>query len=122
MTTALLVDDEANLLEYLARQLKATWPELEILATAQNGWEALSLVRELHPDVIFLDIHMPGLSGLKVAEQLPADIEIVFVTAYDEHAVEAFDRAAVDYLLKPVSDARLKRSVARLKNKETNRH
>jgi len=120
MTTALLVDDEANLLDYLARKLKEIWPELEILATAQNGWEALSLVRELHPEVIFLDIHMPGMSGLKVAEQLPGDIAIVFITAYDEHAVEAFDRAAIDYVLKPVSDERLKRAVARLKNKETN--
>ncbi len=120
MTTALLVDDEANLLDYLARKLKEIWPELEILATAQNGWEALSLVHELHPEVIFLDIHMPGMSGLKVAEQLPGDIAIVFITAYDEHAVEAFDRAAIDYVLKPVSDERLKRAVARLKNKETN--
>ncbi len=120
MTTALLVDDEANLLDHLVQKLTEIWPELEILATAQNGWEALSLVRELHPDVIFLDIHMPGLSGLKVAEQLPGDIDIVFVTAFDEYAVEAFDRAAVDYVLKPVSDERLKRTVARLKNKETN--
>lgn len=115
MTTALLVDDEPNLSAFLARRLTDAWPELEIVGTAVNGRQALAMARELAPDVVFLDIRMPGLSGLDVARTLDPEIRIVFVTAYDDHAVEAFEAAAVDYLLKPVEPERLALTVARLK-------
>ncbi len=113
--TAILVDDEENLLTSLGDKLTALWPELEILGTAQNGRQAIALARETQPDIAFLDIHMPGLSGLEVAEALPRDTRIVFVTAYDQFAVAAFERAAVDYVLKPVSEDRLTQTIARLK-------
>ena len=115
MTTAILVDDEPNLSDYLSRRLTDLWPELEILGAAVNGRQALAMCEELTPDVVFLDIQMPGLSGLQVAEALDPEIRIVFVTAYDEFAVQAFDAAAVDYLLKPVEDARLATTIERLK-------
>ncbi|MGE0622426.1 MAG: LytR/AlgR family response regulator transcription factor [Pseudomonadales bacterium] len=115
MTSALLVDDEPTLSAFLARQLARVWPELEILGTAVNGRQALSMAEELAPDIVFLDIRMPGLSGLDVARSLDPEIRIVFVTAYDDYAVEAFDAAAVDYLLKPVETERLAQTVSRLK-------
>lgn len=114
MTTALLVDDEPNLTDYLARRLAELWPELEIIGTAVSGRQALAMSEELAPDIIFLDIQMPGLSGLQVAEALDPEIRVVFVTAYDEYAVQAFEAAAVDYLLKPVDDARLGVTIQRL--------
>ncbi len=116
MTTAVLVDDESNLTDYLARQLATAWPELEIVGTAVNGRQALALCEETAPDVVFLDIQMPGLNGLQVAEALDPEIRVVFVTAFDDYAVEAFEAAAVDYLMKPVEDARLAQTVARLKD------
>ncbi len=115
MTTALLVDDEPNLSEYLARKLAELWPELEVLGSAVNGRQALAMCEELAPDVVFLDIQMPGLNGLQVAEALDPEIRVVFVTAYDEYAVKAFEAAAVDYLLKPVDDARLALTIERLR-------
>ncbi len=121
-TSAIIVDDEANLLQFLADKLARLWPELEIAGTAQNGRQALALAREAQPDIVFLDINMPGLSGLDVAEALPADTKIVFVTAYDQYAVKAFERAAVDYLLKPVSDERLEQCIARLKQVGAGNH
>ncbi len=115
MTSAQLVDDEPNLSAYLARELKRCWPELEILGIAENGRQALAMAQELAPDIVFLDIQMPGLSGLKVAEALDPETRIVFVTAFEDYAVQAFETAAVDYLLKPVDNARLAVTVARLK-------
>lgn len=115
MTTALLVDDEPNLLIYLERKLNAAWPELSIIGTAANGRQALTMSAELAPDVVFLDIQMPGLNGLQVAQALDPEIRVVFVTAFDEYAVPAFEAAAVDFLLKPVDDGRLAVTVARLK-------
>ena len=115
MTTALLIDDEPNLSDYLARRLAELWPELEILGTAVNGRQALAMGEELAPDIVFLDIQMPGLNGLQVAEALDPEIRIVFVTAYDRYAIQAFEAAAVDYLLKPVDDARLSLTIKRLK-------
>lgn len=115
MTTALLVDDEPNLTRHLARKLAWAWPELEVLGTARSGTEALDSIRRQAPDVVFLDIRMPGLDGLQVAQRLPSGVRVVFVTAYDDYAVQAFDTAAVDYLLKPVSDERLARTVERLR-------
>ncbi|MGY8892298.1 MAG: LytR/AlgR family response regulator transcription factor [Pseudomonadales bacterium] len=115
MTTAILVDDEPNLLSYLDLKLRECWPELDIIGHAANGLEALVLVKKRQPDIIFLDIRMPGQSGLVVAEKLPKDIRVVFVTAYDQYAVDAFQKAAVDYLLKPVTVDRLKITIERLK-------
>lgn len=119
MTTALLVDDEPNLLDYLERKLTAAWPELSIVGTAANGRQALAMSADLAPDIVFLDIQMPGLNGLQVAQALDPEIRVVFVTAFDEYAVPAFEAAAVDYLLKPVDDERLALTVARLKEATT---
>lgn len=114
-TTAIIVDDEPHLVDYLTTKLSELWPDLEIVGTALNGRQAVSLAEETNPDIAFLDIHMPGLSGLQVAQALSADIKIVFVTAFDEYAVDAFQRAAIDYLLKPVSDTRLMQTIERLR-------
>jgi DNA-binding LytR/AlgR family response regulator len=113
--TALIAEDEAPLARDLAARLSKAWPELEIVATASNGLEALEQIEALRPDIAFLDINMPGLTGLQVAQQLDPKPHIVFVTAYSEHAVEAFEREAVDYLLKPVQDERLQQAIERLK-------
>ena len=118
MTTAIVCDDEPRLAETLRDMLKAAWPELNVIALGYNGGDALSLIAEHEPDVAFLDIRMPGLSGIEVALQVAgsdAAPRIVFVTAYDEHAIAAFDARAVDYLLKPVKAARLAETVVRLK-------
>lgn len=118
MTTAIICDDEPRLAEALRELLKTAWPGLNILALGNNGGEALSLIAEHEPDIAFLDIRMPGLSGLQVARQVvnsDAAPRIVFVTAYDQHAIEAFDARAVDYLLKPVKAERLAETITRLK-------
>lgn len=112
--TAIIVDDEANLRTYLARQLARVWPELQIVAEAGNGREALACIHEKAPDIAFLDIRMPGLSGIDVASQIATDTRVVFVTAYDDYAVDAFEQAAVDYLLKPVDESRLAETARRL--------
>ena len=124
MITALIAEDEAILAATLSAALQRQWPELSIVSTCANGIEALSQAVALQPQVLFLDIKMPGKSGLEVAEELadawsgPAPFpQIVFVTAYDEYAVQAFDREAADYVLKPVSDERLARTVARLRQR-----
>jgi len=114
MTTALIADDEPHLARFLGEQLKALWPALEIVAVARNGVEAAQQIDALQPDVAFLDIRMPGLTGLEVAQGIEGPTRVVFVTAFDEFAVQAFEAAAVDYLLKPVSEARLQRTLARL--------
>jgi len=118
MVTALIADDEAVLVDFLKDELAALWPELQIVAAASNGVDALRLIVELSPSVVFLDIRMPGLSGLEVAKLLQMSMavpRVVFVTAYDEYAVDAFEREAVDYLLKPPTRERLARAVERLK-------
>ena len=114
---ALIADDEAHLAEHLRARLVAAWPELEVLPLAANGIEALRAIEENEPEVAFLDIRMPGLTGLDLARRIETRTHIVFVTAYDQYAVEAFDRDAVDYLLKPVSDERLARAIERLRGK-----
>ncbi|QDQ27463.1 response regulator transcription factor [Chitinimonas arctica] len=114
--TALIADDEPLLADYLKTKLAQLWPELEIVALARNGLEAVAALREFEPDVAFLDIKMPGLTGLEVARHAE-DCHCVFVTAYDQYAVEAFDRDAIDYLLKPFSDERLQRAVSKLRDK-----
>jgi DNA-binding LytR/AlgR family response regulator len=115
MTTALIADDEAHLRTDLRETLAEVWPELAIAAEAANGVEAARLIDELQPDIAFLDIKMPGLTGLEVAQSIQAKTRVVFVTAFDQFAVSAFEANAVDYLLKPVAAPRLKASVDKLK-------
>jgi DNA-binding LytR/AlgR family response regulator len=115
--TALIADDEPLLREALRRQLSIVWPELEIVAEARNGREAVKLFDERRPDVCFLDVHMPGLSGVDAANHIGRRAHLVFVTAYDHYAVQAFAQGALDYLLKPVEPARLAETVSRLKDR-----
>jgi DNA-binding LytR/AlgR family response regulator len=114
MTRALIADDEPHLAAYLRDQLLKLWPELEIVAIARNGLEAAAQIAELQPDIAFLDIQMPGLTGLEVAGGIEGLTRVVFVTAYDEYALTAFDAEALDYVLKPVTAERLARTVERL--------
>ncbi|MBK8739656.1 MAG: response regulator transcription factor [Betaproteobacteria bacterium] len=118
MTTAIVAEDESLLREELVSLLRGAWPELDIAAVCEDGGSALEAIAQHRPDVAFLDIRMPGLGGLEVAaaaaEASPAT-HIVFVTAYNQYAVDAFERGAVDYLLKPVTAKRLAASVERLK-------
>jgi DNA-binding LytR/AlgR family response regulator len=125
MSQLIIADDEPLLRFHLQKALADVWPEAEVVAQAANGEEALALIAELKPQVAFLDIHMPGLSGLEVAlkvSQLEQDTQIVFLTAFDEYAVQAFDRGAVDYLLKPLDDDRLMKTVERLQQKSEASH
>lgn len=115
--TALIADDESNLRSYLKEQLAIYWPELVICAEASNGLQAQKALQKWQPDLAFLDIKMPGLSGIEVARQNTLNTHIIFVTAYDQYAVEAFENAAVDYLLKPVSSERLLKTIQRLQQK-----
>jgi len=115
MTTALIADDEPHLAQYLKAQLAQAWPELQIVRIAANGVEAAEAIAELEPDVAFLDIQMPGLTGLEVAQGIEGATRVVFVTAYDRYAVEAFEARAVDYLLKPLKAERLAACVGRLR-------
>lgn len=115
MTRALIADDEPHLAQYLRDQLLALWPELEIVHVARNGVEAAERIAALEPDLAFLDIQMPGLTGLEVAQGIEGATRVVFVTAFDEFALQAFEHAALDYVLKPVSGERLARTVARLR-------
>ena len=114
MTRALIADDEIHLAHYLRDQLLKLWPDLEIVAIARNGLEAAAQIAELQPDIAFLDIQMPGLTGLEVAAGIEGLTRVVFVTAYDEYALTAFDAEALDYVLKPVTAERLARTVERL--------
>ncbi|MCX5540915.1 LytTR family DNA-binding domain-containing protein [Paraburkholderia sp. CNPSo 3076] len=116
--TALIAEDEPLIAAALERELATVWPELRIVATAGNGHDAIERIGALAPDIAFLDIAMPGATGLDVARScanLAAPPQIVFVTAYDAYALEAFEAAAIDYLLKPVETARLARTVERLR-------
>ena len=115
--TALIADDEPLLREALARQLAQAWPELEVVAQARNGREAIKLFETLRPDVCFLDVHMPGLSGVEAAHHIGRRAHLVFVTAYDQYAVQAFAQGVLDYLVKPVEAARLAETVTRLKER-----
>ena len=121
---ALIAEDEPILAATLAATLRRVWPDLEIVGTAPNGVAAVQQALELRPDVLFLDIKMPGQTGLEAAQELAERWEgprpfpqVVFVTAYDDYAVQAFEQAAVDYVMKPVSDARLARTVERLRDR-----
>jgi two-component system LytT family response regulator len=111
--TALIVDDE-RLARVELRRLLSAHPEIEIAGEARNGEEALSMCADLHPAVLFLDIQMPGLSGFDVLEKIDDPPQVIFTTAYDQHAVRAFEVNALDYLLKPVAPDRLAAAIARL--------
>ncbi len=113
---AVIADDEEELRGYLKNSLAEVWPELIICGEAGNGLDALDLVESMRPQIAFLDIRMPGLSGMEVAKKIAGLCRVVFVTAFDRYAIEAFEREAVDYLLKPVSKERLGQTVQRLKN------
>ncbi|MDP1648800.1 MAG: LytTR family DNA-binding domain-containing protein [Rubrivivax sp.] len=129
--TAVLADDERLMREQLRARLAEVWPELHIVAEARNGLEAVQLVDEHRPDIVFLDIRMPGLTGVEAARQIAqlppragheADDndglpEIVFITAYDQYAVEAFEQGAADYVLKPAERERLQVTVGRIKQR-----
>jgi DNA-binding LytR/AlgR family response regulator len=112
-----IAEDEAVLRRELRDTLAKLWPELDICAEAEDGIEALRALNEHAPDILFLDIQMPGMSGLDVAKQASGRCHIAFVTAYDRYAVAAFEQGAVDYVMKPFSPARLATTVARLKQK-----
>ena len=115
--TALIAEDEPLMRERLKEKLAAVWPELDIVAEAADGDEALALFDVHRPQIAFLDIRMPGRSGLDVAAGIGGDAHIVFITAYDQYAIAAFDAGAVDYLLKPVETDRLAQAVERIKRK-----
>lgn len=118
--TALIAEDEDTLRRELVERLGQVWPELQVVAEAADGFAALSLAAAHRPDVVFLDIQMPGVTGLDVARQLAqvgVASHIVFVTAYDEHALQAFEAGAHDYLLKPLSLPRLLTTVTRLRQR-----
>ncbi len=126
--TAIVADDERLLREQLRARLAEVWPELLIVAEAKNGREAVDLTAEHHPDLVFLDIRMPGMTGIEAAReiaQLPDDDhaipQIVFITAYDEYAVQAFEQGVTDYVLKPAERDRLALTVARLRERLADR-
>ena len=132
MTRALIADDERLMREQLRSRLSEVWPELEIVAEAKNGQEAVTLTEQHHPDIVFLDIRMPVLTGVDAARQiaqLPTydeaqgwpGCEIVFITAYDQYAVEAFEQGVVDYVLKPAERERLLVTVARIQKRLADR-
>ncbi len=114
---AVIADDEAPLRQSLRARLSEVWPELIICGEAKNGKEALALVEQHCPHIAFLDIRMPGMTGMEVAGRIANSCRIVFVSAFDEYAVDAFEKEAVDYLLKPVTKERLEKTVKRLKEK-----
>ncbi len=134
MTTAapraVLADDERLMREQLRARLAEVWPELQLVADAKNGAEAVALVAQHRPDIVFLDIRMPGLTGVEAAKQIAqmevADDEllpeIVFITAYDQYAVEAFEQGVADYVLKPAERERLAVTVERIKKRLASRH
>ena len=114
--TALIADDEPLLRDRLVAHLRRLWPELQIVAEARNGREAIELFDQHQPGVVFLDVHMPGMNGVEAARAIKGRAQIVFVTAYDQYAVQAFDNGAVDYLVKPFEEARLLETVQRLRD------
>ncbi len=117
MTRLLIADDEPAPLEQLAEALATAWPEADIVAQARHGADAWDQWLAHEPEVCFLDIRMPGLSGIDVARRIAGRSAVVFVTAYGDHALQAFDAGAVDYLVKPLDPARLAQTVARLRER-----
>jgi DNA-binding LytR/AlgR family response regulator len=114
---AIIADDEEALRQHLKKKLIELWPGLEIAGEAGDGGAALRLIHDEGPDIAFLDIRMPGLTGLEVAKRAAGRCLFVFVTAYDKYAIEAFESGAVDYLLKPISEDRLEKTIKRLRER-----
>ncbi len=121
MPSAIIADDERLMREQLRTRLAEAWPELQIVGEAKNGEEAVQLVADARPDLAFLDIQMPGLTGIEAARAIGTACHVVFVTAFSEFAVDAFDEGAVDYVLKPAETERLGRTVVRLKERIADR-
>ncbi len=132
MTRALIADDERLMREQLRARLREVWPELEVVAEARNGQEAVALTEQHHPDIVFLDIRMPVLTGVDAARQIAQlatheeangwpGCEVVFITAYDQYAVQAFEQGVVDYVLKPAERDRLQVTVQRLQQRMAER-
>lgn len=117
MPTAIIADDERLMREQLRARLAEVWPDLEIAAEAKNGEEAVAAVNDHHPDLAFLDIRMPGMTGIEAARAIGDACHVVFITAYNEYAVDAFEHGAVDYVLKPAERERLEITVARLRKR-----
>lgn len=117
MTRILIAEDEALLAAEIREELLRQWPEAQVVATARDGHEALRLVEQLQPEVCFLDVQMPGLSGLEVAQLIGRRAHVVFITAHERYAVQAFDEGAVGYLLKPLDPARMAKTLLRLKER-----
>jgi DNA-binding LytR/AlgR family response regulator len=117
--TALVADDEPLLRDRLVAQLARLWPELTIVAQARSGREAVELFDEHNPDIVFLDVHMPGMNGVEAARCIGRRAQVVFVTAFEHYAVEAFKQGAIDYVVKPLDEERLAETVARLKERLT---
>jgi DNA-binding LytR/AlgR family response regulator len=118
MTIKILVaEDEPLMRDRLLGQLERCWPQAEIVKVAENGDDAWDGFLEYEPNVVFLDIRMPGMSGIDVAKKIGKAAHIIFITAYDQYAIEAFDAGAIDYLLKPVQEQRLEKTIERLKEK-----
>lgn len=115
--TALIADDEPLLRESLARLLAAAWPELEIVAMARNGREAVEMFEASQPRICFLDVQMPGMTGVEAARHIGTGAHLVFVTAFQQYAIQAFDQGALDYLVKPIEPARLAATVKRLQER-----
>lgn len=113
--TAVIAEDEPLVRQELRHTLGEMWPQLSIVAEAADGMEALSAVARFSPDVLFLDIQMPGLNGLDVAQRLNGNAHVVFVTAFDQYAVAAFEQGALDYVLKPISALRMQLTIERLR-------
>ncbi|NHZ79593.1 response regulator [Massilia sp. CCM 8695] len=117
--SALIVDDESPMRDQLRARLAEVWPDLAIVGEASNGLDAVAMAAQLQPDIVFLDIRMPGQGGIDAARQLYNQCHIVFVTAYDQYALDAFEQGAMDYLLKPVVAERLRLTCERLRTRLT---
>ncbi len=118
---AIIADDEEQLRRFLKDKLKSLWPELIISGEAGNGPDALELIEVHQPDIAFLDIRMPGFSGIRVAEKAAGKCRVVFISAYDQYALQAFENEALDYIVKPVTDERLEKTIRRLKKEVADR-
>jgi len=115
--SAVVADDERLMREQIIDRLKEAWPELLIVGEASNGREAIAMVHSLHPDIVFLDISMPGMDGIETAQALAGRAHVVFVTAHDQYAISAFEHGAVDYLLKPAEPERVALTCQRLRER-----
>ena len=113
--TAVIADDERLMRDQIIDRLKEAWPELLIVGEASNGREAIAIVQSLEPDIVFLDISMPGMDGIQAAQALAGKAHVVFVTAHDEYAISAFEHGAIDYLLKPAEPERVALTCQRLR-------